>query len=167
MDILNKYPIAKAEFISWFTNRYMTGKNTFENAPFVQQCIALSRCFGYRIDLENWPKSKLEDHINNILYLYEDVMTRYPDGVPDIIKKMQQMNFAEREKEFGSLDKPADITHGLNEAIISLAKKIAGKHNRLSLQDAIVMTRSVIQKPVVDDDYWTPDKFNNNEKVPF
>ena len=167
MDILDKYPQARQEFASWFMNKYNLTLYSFDEAPFEHQCIALSRCFGYRIDLESWPITKLEDHVNNILYLYEEVIKKYPDGVPDVIGKMQKIGSNHRADEFAYLDKPADISHGLNEAIVSLSKPIAGRHHMLSLHDAIVILR-VERTATVDDDYWTPDKITKtNEKAPF
>lgn len=167
MDILDKYPQARQEFASWFMNKYNLTLYSFDEAPFEQQCIALSRCFGYRIDLESWPITKLEDHVNNILYLYEEVVKKYPDGVPDVIGKMQKTDSNHRAEEFAFLDKPADISHGLNEAITDLFKPTKGKHHMLSLHDALIELK-VERTATVDEDYWTPDKImKTDEKAPF
>lgn len=167
MDILDKYPQARQEFASWFMDKYNMTLYSFDEAPFEHQCIALSRCFGYRIDLESWPITMLEDHVNNILYLYEEVVKKYPDGVPDVIGKMQKIGSNHRTDEFEYLDKPADISHGLNEAITDLLKPVPGKHHMKSLHDALIELK-VERTATVDEDYWTSDKITKtNEKAPF
>ncbi len=170
MKILDKYPISKAEFISWFTyeyGRYNQSYRTFCQAPFLQQCISISRFLGYTTALEDYSEEKLVDHVNNILYLYEDVKTRYPDGVPDILNKIKTMDFSERSKVFPELLSPADICHSLREAIVPLNSSRIFSKVLISLRNAIVDI--IVEKPKPEDDsYWTAELLTQkSDEAPF
>lgn len=156
MDILDKYPVSKSEFISWFINYYRYQGHTFKTflaSPFVHQCECISRFLGYKVNLNGMFPDELTEYTNNILYLYEDVKTKYPEGVPDILNQIRHMDFAERSKTFPELERPADIMHGLNEAIVPLNEKLSSVRIFISLRDAIIE----IKKPVDDKSIFTSD----------
>lgn len=173
MKILDKYPVSKAEFISWFTYEYRNYGHTyqtFDRSPFLQQCIVISRFLGYTTGLEHHTNDQLEEHVNNILYLYEEVRTKYPDGVPDFLKQIKEMDFQDRAKAFPSLMTPADICHSLNEAIVPLNASNIFERIMISLRNSIMMIEPIIKKDPTpeDESYWTADKLNQkSDEAPF
>ncbi|MFA5432921.1 MAG: hypothetical protein WC319_08625 [Candidatus Paceibacterota bacterium] len=172
MKILDKYPVSKAEFISWFTFEYRYYGHTYETfckSPFLQQCISISRFLGYTTALDDYSVKMLEEHVNNILYLYEEVRTKYPDGVPDFLKQIKEMDFIDRSKAFPDLLAPAEICHCINEAIVPLNSKDIFTKIMISLRNSIIMITPILpEKPKpIDDSYWTAETLNQKDAAPF
>lgn len=172
MEILDRYPLSKEDFISWFCKEYKYyghNYNTFLKAPFVQQCISISRFLGYRLDLEEMSRKELEDYINNILYLYEEVKIKYPDGIADPIKEIMHMSFQERLKAHPELNVRPEIYHSLREAVVPLNAREVFTRIWISLRNAIVDIKPVVhaEPEPMDDEYWTADKLMKNETAPF
>ena len=173
MKVFNKYPKSKESFTIWFLNeynRYGHSYKTFLEAPYLQQCIVISRLFGYTIALEEYTDDQLNEHINNILYLYEEVVTKYPDGVPDYLDQIKRMSFAERTKILPELMIPVNIQHSLRESVVPLDANQVFSRVFISLRNSIIMIKPILPKEPgpEDDSYWTADKLNllSNE-VPF
>jgi hypothetical protein len=173
MELLKRFPLSEREFMSWFENHYKLYKDIFEKAPFDRQCEAIWRYLGYPVDVPpGWSLQKVEDHTKNILYIYEQLLIKYPGGPPDVLKNLKEMNYQEREIKYPDMDKPANILHSLNEAIIKRGKyEIIVSPVLQSLRDAIIDLRQIIIcRPLnIDEPFWEEVKNNKRikENVPF
>lgn len=170
MEILDKYPISKAEFILWFTDKYYQyGHNykTFCKAPFVEQCTSISRFLGYSVELKDMSHEDLVNHVNNILYLYEDVKNSYPDGIEDFFKTISKYKFSERLNAFPEIMKPADICHSIREAVVPLNAKDVFTSVVISLRNAIISVVPEIPKKS-EEEYWTEEIIKGkSDEAPF
>lgn len=171
MDILNEFKRSEKEFINWFCNYYKHHINVFEKSPFNRQCEVIWRFLGYPvIETNDWSITNLEEQTRKYLYIYEDIMTKYPGGVPDILGNLNRMSHVDRMIKYPKMDEPANILHSINEAIVDREKYGMTYVHILSLSDAIKMLRNAILAPKpVEDKFWECILPNNrkNEDVPF
>jgi len=171
MDILNEFKKSEKEFINWFCNYYNHHIDIFETAPFDKQCEVIWRFLGYPVEALNaWAIKQFEEYTRNILYIYENLLIKYPDGAPDILGDLNRMSHAERIIKYPEMNKPADILHSINEAIIDREKYGMTYKHMLSLSDAIKMLNNIILAAIpIEDKFWECILPNNrkNEEVPF
>jgi hypothetical protein len=171
MDILKEFPQSEKQFLAWFWEKYSQPPEIFEGAPFVHQCEAIWRFLGYPVNApEDWTIKYTEEFTRNILYIYNCLIIKYPDGTPDLLRNLKEMSYQERKLKYAYLETPADILHSLNEAIIDLDKYQIKIKPLPSLSDAIIMLKKIILAPIVEDTFWEDLKIKNtrlHETPPF
>lgn len=170
MDILKEFVRSEKQFINWFWQQYSQPPEIFEGAPFVHQCEAIWRFLGYPVNAPvHWTIQQCEDYTRNVLYIYEALLIKYPDGAPDHLKKIKEMTYSERRLKYPQLEAAADILHSINEAIVELDKYKIKARPLPSLNDAIIMLKRIIMAPVVEDTFWEDIKLisKRNEDAPF
>lgn len=133
---------------------YGVDKSNFESAPWAEQCRAIARYLGYpTVFPASWTNEYLENKILEYLYLYESTRMRYPYGIEDPIKKINGMDYYQREKQYPEIHKPADILRSLRDALVPLTSshKVAMLP---SLRDALIdMDRPIA--PFIDEEaFW-------------
>lgn len=152
--ILDNYPLTKSYFLNWMMETYGVDKFNFDSAPWVEQCRAIARYLGYPVEFPAaWTNEYLENKIRDYLYLYESARLRYPYGIEDPVKAINEMDYNQREKLHPEMHKPADILRSLRDALVPLTKDYK-MTVRPSLHDALIeMDRPVA--PLVDEEaFW-------------
>ena len=119
MSILESYPKAKVNFLDWMITTYGKDEYFFDQAPFEEQCRAIARYLGYPIVFPSeWTNTQLERKIHDYLYLCETNLRIYPYGVPDPIKKLEEMDYAIRAEKFPDKHGQIIMLPGLNAALV-------------------------------------------------
>lgn len=170
MDILKEFARTEKQFFNWFWQTYSQPPEIFDAAPFVHQCEAIWRFLGYPVNApSDWSIQYCEDYTRNVLYIYEAILIKYPDGAPDIIKEIKEMSASERAIKYPQFDVAADILHSINESIVELDKYKIKARPLPSLNDALVMLKTIILAPVVEDTFWEDIKLKSrsHEDPPF
>ena len=164
MEILKEFPLSEKKFLNWFWERYSQPPDIFEGAPFVHQCEAIWRFLGYPVTAPaKWTIKYTEQFTRNVLYIYNELLIKYPDGPPDVLRKISEMSHSERKIKYPELEKPADILHSMNEAIVELDKYKINIKPLPSLSDALTMLKSIILAPVIEDTFWEDIKTKNRK----
>jgi hypothetical protein len=169
MDILDKFPLSKKEFFGWFMNSYGLTEKIFNQASFDHQCESISRFLGYITEFpQSWGIIQIEEHINKILYIYEKVTEKYPDGCLDPIKSIMKMDHNERINKYPEMFKQAELIRSFTEAIIPIEKYNFKFKPLLSLKDAIIQLENISSSIPYDYQFWQ-DIINSTEyeKPPF
>jgi len=170
MDILKEFPKTEKQFFAWFWERYSQPPTIFEGAPFIRQCEALWRFLGYPVDApEQWTISQCEDHTRNVLYIYEALLIKYPEGPKDSLRELKEMSNAERKLKYPHLEAAADILHSINEAIVEIDKYKMKARPLPGLNEAIMMLKRVIPAKVAEDTFWDDINIKSrlHETAPF
>jgi hypothetical protein len=171
MELLKEFARTEKQFISWFWERYQQPPEIFDKAPFIHQCETIWRFLGYPVDAPvDWTITYSEEFTRNVLYLYEALLIKYPDGVKDALKELKEMSYTERKLKYPQLEEAANIMHSLNEAIIEVDKYHIKARPLPSLNDAIIMLKRMIMAPVVEDTFWEtilPKNRKDEGPVPF
>lgn len=173
MDILKKFIKTEVEFFGWFHGRYGLPKYAFEESSYIDQCESIWRFLGYPTEAPpDWTKKDIIRHTENVLYIYESLLDKYPDGPPDPIKDIQNMSFTEIMIKYPDLHKPANILHSIHEAIVDYDRFELKANMRLSLHDALTALKVPIiqiqEEPEEIDNFWETAINNKvNESAPF
>jgi hypothetical protein len=170
MDILKEFARTEKQFFNWFWQTYSQPPEIFETAPFVHQCEAIWRFLGYPVNAPiSWKIQDCEDYTRNVLYIYESLLIKYPDGAPNTLKELKEMSYPERRIKYPHLEAAADILHSINETIVALDKYKIKARPLPSLNDAIIMLKTIILAPIIEDTFWEDIKLKirNHEEPPF
>jgi hypothetical protein len=178
MEILKEYPRSEREFIQWFWDKYshriamsgsmITPTDMFNQAPLIHQCEAIWTFLGYPVTApDEWSKKQSVEFTRNVLYIYESLLIKYPEGTPDTLRNLKEMSYSERISKYPHLEAARDIQHGLNEAIVEIEKYKIRIKPLPSLNEAIVMLKKMIMAPIVEDTFWTDLIPKKNEDAPF
>lgn len=173
MDILKKFIKTEIEFFGWFHSRYGLPKNVFEESSYIDQCESIWRFLGYPVEAPpDWTKKDITQHTENVLYIYESLLDKYPDGPPDMLKEIKSMSFAEILVKYPELHKPANILHSIHEAIIDYDRFEIKTNIRLSLHDALTALKvpiiTIQDEPEEINTFWeTAINSRINESAPF
>jgi hypothetical protein len=169
MDILNEFSRSEKQFKAWFWSNYGLPPEIFEGAPFDKQCEAIWRFLGYQVNVpDGWTIIQIEEYTRNILYIYENLMKKYPDDIPDTLHNLTEISYIERTVKYPEMDKPRDILHNLNEAIVRIDKYHIKIKPIPSLADAIIMIKKILLVKTVEDKFWgNIFKTKENEEAPF
>lgn len=172
MEILKEFPKSEKQFFAWFWDKYSQPPTVFEKAPFIPQCEAIWRFLGYPVNApSDWTISYCEEFTRNVLYIYECLLIKYPEGPRDALRDLKDMSHEERKLKYSHLEMAADILHSLNEAIVEIDKYKMKARPLPSLNEALIMLKQIIFAPVkvVEDTFWEDikTKHRKNETAPF
>lgn len=105
---------------------------TFMKSGVFRQLSFVKKFFGYSsiVDIST-AESFAIDEINRIFEGYENLLIRYPQGVPDKLKILQNMSNAERGSYFDD-DVSGKVRISLCHAVCRISRG-----NRLSLKDSL------------------------------
>lgn len=173
---LDRFEYTKGGFLRWFFSRYSLPEHAFIVSPLERKIEVILEFLGYPAEIPSaWKKENWEEEIKKIIYLYEVASAKYQCPEDDFFVQIKSMSFKERKEVLPGIDSPANIKHGLNEALIPLSenKQIRGPglRNRERLSDSITdlihkIVRSV--EPDIQDKFWENLKVTKvHEKAPF
>ena len=166
-------PISTRLFTSNLLISYGIGTDEFEKSDLLVRYAQVRRFFGYSmtIDVEK-PVQEIQEEIKSIFLEYEALKIKYPEGLPDPMKRFKDMSYAEiseyMEKNFIRI-----INISLSNAIVSISR-----FKRLSLKDALiarVLTTSEqiaserLKSELAEQKFWkgTIAGFSKDEVAPF
>lgn len=173
LEYLNNIaPNTTQRFLSDIMYNYGIGAAEFEKKTIYNRLIEVRRYFGYSAvaDLKMSEK-QVKDEIIALFTDYEDLILRYPNGVPDPLKQMKE--FTNQQKS-DYIDK--HYTRQINMCLHHAMVKYTGK--RVSLKDALVdrvltavevKARETVRKQQEDEKFWNDviKNFDPNEIPPF
>lgn len=171
MEILDKYPQSKAEFLSFIMEKYGIQEYDFNNGSFDLQCRAIWSFLGHsKADKSKMAIELLSEQTQKYLYDYEDVLRRYPGGTPNYIKIIGKLSFNELEKIVGTELQQREILPGLNASIVPIVKDYTMEDKHFpSLRDALQALAKPIEQKISDSEFWNNIMTNQrkNEDCPF
>ena len=160
-------------FASWLMEGYGMSMKEFESAVPKRKFYEVSKFFGYPlIESTPLPVSEIIKFIKTRFEEYEQIIIRHPDGVPNPMTAIKEMNHADRElwiaKNFKSV-----INISLSHALVAGNKIV-----RISLADALkkrtystfeMELKAQHDKDAEDQLFWENiiKNFDKNEIVPF
>ena len=154
-DVIDKYPIAKTHFFSHMMNTYgvsETENPCFYDAPEYEQHRAIARFFGYPIAHQEYAEhQRLMNETELYMREYNDVMVKYPDGVPDLLQQLKDMPNAEKAERYPEMfHKSPDIMYSLCHALVSAGKDYNIKMPVLkSIKDSLVDAKIIIPAEII------------------
>jgi hypothetical protein len=147
MDLLNKYPKVKQQFLGYMIESYGCTEQIFDNAPYLEQCRAICRYLGYSLDIED--VKDLDSHIDNILYLYDSLIGKI---IVDPLKLIKTMDYQEREHQF-KFNIPEKILLSIANSLILISESNnVSSMTFISLKDALIT-------------FLKPKQENNKEQI--
>lgn len=173
MNILDDFEYIKGEFFGWFCRYYSLPKEAFIKSPIRQQCEVILEFLGYPAVIpDSWIPENYELEIKKVLYLYDLVSAKYQCPEDDLLYRLKSISFAEILKVLPEMNRPADIRHGLNEALTKREKgSVQPVRSHLSLSDSLVDIKPGIfsQKVLItpEENFWNTFKTRIHETIPF
>lgn len=160
-------------FASWLMENYGLKLSEFESYTPKRKFLEVSRYFGYPLDEDTkLPTEEIVSFIKKTFSDYEQIILKYPNGVPNLLNELKAMSNADHtlwlEKHFYRT-----INISFCHAVVSGNKII-----RISLHDAIkdrqlnkleLAQRYDYDRQREEERFWedTIKNFNENEIVPF
>ena len=123
-DWLKPWPKTRHKFLSWMIELYGTTPQYFFTAPRVEQYRAVARLLGYSYVFEDdYKTDEIFELVSKYLYLYEDILEKYPAGPEDLLLKLNEMSFEGHRDMFPEIHEPSKFyTPSLNAAIVKYSK---------------------------------------------
>lgn len=150
-------PNSTHRFLSEMMYRYGIGAAEFESKPLHNRLVKVREYFGYSMNVsESLSEKEMKDEITKIFTDYEDLIIRYPNGVPDMLAKIKNMSNAEKDA-YVSKYYVRQVNISLSHSLV----KFIGK--RSSLRDCVidrvltqleVMSREKALKEASDEKFW-------------
>jgi hypothetical protein len=171
--LFNIAPNTTKMFASWLMENYGMSLKEFEKKTPQRKHFEVSKFFGYQL-IQHTEKSVTEiiAFIKEVFVGYEQLINKYPDGVPNFLKQLKEMP---NDQRTGLIQK-----HYIRDINISLCHSVIKGNNivRVSLCDAIkqrILTRIELEskiindKKIIDEQFWinTIKNFIPDEIVPF
>jgi len=170
-DVIDKYPVAKAHFFSHMMNTYGVSESEspcFYDAPEYEQHRAIARFFGYPIAHQEFTQQeRLLKETEAYMKAYNDVMVKYPDGVPDLLKEIKDMPNADKSERFPEIFKKSlDLMYSLCHALVSAGKDYSIKLPVLkSIKDSLIEAKIIT--PAIVEPVFVQDTVIVEEKIDF
>ena len=166
-------PNTTKRFLSDLLLNYGIGVNELEESNLPTRYMQIKRFFGYSMNHdESLSEKQIQEDIKNMFREFEDLIIKYPDGVPNTLKMMNSMSNADKNKFFEERYK-SDIRISLCHAIMPITH-----FNMPSLKDALVprslsiievISSEKLERMKSEQEFWTNIKkeFNDEEQLPF
>ena len=172
-SLMSIAPNTTKMFSYYLMESYGLSMKEFESTVPKRKFYEVSRFFGYPLE-ENTdkPVDQIIAFIKSLFEEYESLMMKYPDGVPDGLKILKEMNHQQREvwikKNFVST-----IRISLKHALVPGNNII-----RITLRDSLIKRlmsaleleiKEKREKDIADNLFWENiiKNFDRNEIVPF
>jgi hypothetical protein len=171
--LLQIAPNSTKMFFSNLMLNYGIGIREFEASDFFVRYAQVRRYFGYSMNIDiNQSVENIQAEIKKMFIEYEELIIKYPDGVPDPIKRLKEMSNAEKD---------AYIDESYKRSVnISLCHALVNnmRFKLLSLKDALkarVMTtieqisNEKANSLIEEQKFWQDamNSFNKDDVVPF
>jgi hypothetical protein len=161
-------------FLSELMLNYGIGSREFESEDLLVRYVQIRRYFGYSMTIDrSLPEKEIQEEIKKIFSEYEEILIKYPDGVPDKLKAMNR-NMSNKEKDV--------LLEKYWRRIINISlcyALVPNTHfNRPSLKDALIARVTTIIEQIsaekakwlkIERHFWESIKkeFNSEEVTPF
>lgn len=160
-------------FASWLMEGYGMSLKEFENAIPKRKYYEVSKFFGYPL-IENTTLSVSEiiQFIKTKFEEYEQIIIRYPDGVPNPLTAIKEMNHAEREIWIAKSFKRViniSLYHSLVAGNKIIRVSIADALKKRSYSSFEMKLKVQHDKDTADQLFWENiiKNFDKNEIIPF
>ena len=166
-------PNTTKRFLSDLLLNYGVGVYELEGSSLPARYMQVKRFFGYSMNHdESLSEKQIQDDIKRMFREFEDLIIRYPEGVPNTLKMMNSMSNADKNRFFEEKYK-SDIRISLCHAVMPFTH-----FNRPSLKDALtarvmsiieVISSEKLERIKSEQEFWTNIKkeFNDEEQLPF
>jgi hypothetical protein len=166
-------PNTAKKFFSDIMYNYGVGVKEFEEKSLLARLVEIRRFFGYSMTIN--PDVSEKDMQDDIKFMFEDfelINLKYPDGVPDVMKRLKEMPNKEKT-EYIEKHYRRQINMSLCHALVK-----GGKLKTISLKDALIarvlsqieqMSAVEAQKALAEEEFWNNiiKNFNPEEIPPF
>jgi len=170
MDIA---PNTTRKFSLWLMESYGMSIKEFENARSKRKYYEVSKFFGYPLDKDTFLSvDQIIAFIKDKFTSYEEILIKYPDGVPNFLKQLKDYS---HEKKTKWLEE--NFTRAINISLCHALIK-GNRHIRISLKDALIerqltvlerASKFELDKQVAEQQFWndTIKNFIKDEIAPF
>jgi hypothetical protein len=167
-------PNTTRQFLGELMLNYGISAKEFEAEDLLVRYVQIRRYFGYSMTIDrSLPEKDIQEEIKKIFGEYEEILIKYPDGVPDKLKAMNR-DMSNKEKDV--------LLEKYWRRIINISlcyALVPNTHfNRSSLKDALIARMTTIIEKIsaekaryveIERNFWESIKkeFNSEEVTPF